>query len=343
MTTATHHDQGATPRVPKRDDLTAAAAWLTGRVVRTPVVRSRQLDDRAGVRLWLKAENLQHTGSYKYRGALWAVSRVAREGRHRGVVAQSTGNHAIAVAAAARAHDLAATVVLPADAPAVKVDRVRAEGAQVVAGGATVAERLEVVRRLADTQGLAVIDAYDHPDVIAGQGTTTLELLAQVAEQGGRLDAVVLPVGGGGGIAGACLAVAGQEVDVIGVEPVGCDALARSLEAGRRVTVDPAPTVADGLRPTQVGELAYALAAGAVTEVVRVADSEILDALALALTDIRLILEPSAAAGIAAALRIAATGAYRDIGVVLTGGNVEPTVLAEVAAGIAASTRRGDG
>lgn len=320
-------DRGTTPT---RDDVQAAAARLRGRTVRTPVLRCAALDRIAGARLWLKAENLQSTGSYKYRGAICAVEQVARAGRHTGVIAQSTGNHAIAVAAAARGYGLSTTVVLPADAPAGKVRRAEEAGARVILAGVTVEQRLAVVARLEESSGDAVIDAYDHPEVVAGQGTATLELVAQAARQGVALDAVVVPVGGGGGVAGACLAVEGRGVAVYGAEPVGCDALGRSLEQGRRVTLTPVDTLADGLRPATVGELPFRIAQGRVAGVLRVDDREIARAMCLTMLHTMLVVEPSAAVGLAAALRLAAADRVENVGVVLTGGNVEPALLRRV-------------
>jgi threonine dehydratase len=315
-----------------RADVEAAAAWLAGRVVRTPVVRSAALDHLAGARLWLKAENLQRSGSYKLRGALRAVGRVAEEGRCAGVVAQSTGNHALAVAFAARQYGLAATLVLPVDAAPTKVARAQASGARVILAGTTLGERLAVVERLTSATGHAVIDAYDHRDVVAGQGTAALELIEEARRQGADLDAVVVPVGGGGGVAGACLAAEGRDTRVYGVEPVGCDSLARSLAAGDRTPVPPAPTLADGLRPPCVGKLPFDIARGAVAGVVRVDDEAIARALCLTLFHTKLLVEPSAAAGLAGALSLAAAGQHRDIGVVLTGGNVEPALVARLVA-----------
>ncbi|WP_244236110.1 threonine ammonia-lyase, partial [Micromonospora inaquosa] len=184
-----------------RADVEAASRWLAGRVVRTPVLRSPAIDELAGARVLLKAENLQHGGSYKMRGALRAVGRLAAAG-HNGVIAQSTGNHAVAVAMAARQHGLAATVVLPVDAAPTKVDRARAAGARVVFAGTDVEERVALANALSDESGHPVIDAYDHPDVIAGQGTASLELIEDAERAGTPLDALVVPVGGGGGVAG---------------------------------------------------------------------------------------------------------------------------------------------
>ena len=307
---------------PTRADVEDAAAWLSNRVVRTPVLRSPAIDALAGTSILLKAENLQRSGSYKVRGALRAVSRVTG---HPGVVCQSTGNHALAVAMAAQDYGLGATVVLPSDAPATKVDKAREYGARVILGGATVEERYAVVDEVRDRLGYAVIDAYDHPDVVAGQGTASLELIA-----GTDLDALVVPVGGGGGAAGAVLAADGRPIDVSGVEPVGCDSLARSLAAGSRIVVPPAATLADGLRPSCVGRLPFDILRGRIAGVVRGAPPPTPPPLRRLLLHAKLLVEPSGAAGLAGALRIAATGRYRTVGVLLTGGNVEPAVVARL-------------
>ena len=313
-----------------RADVEDAARYLEGQIVRTPVLRSAVLDRIAGARLLVKAENLQLSGSYKMRGATVAVGRLAAAGTATGVICQSTGNHAQAVALAARRHGLTATVVLPRDAPAGKITQARTAGARVILAGTTVEERLEVVRQVRAETGHAVIDAYDHRDVIAGQGTAALELIEEADRLGVPLDALVLPVGGGGGAAGACLAAEGRGLDVYGVEPVGCDSLARSLAAGRRVPVPPAPTLADGLRPTCVGELPFGILRAAGARAVRVDDAAIADAFRLVLTQLKVLAEPSGAAAVAGALRIAGPGAQRTVGVVLTGGNVEAALVARL-------------
>ncbi|MEW2593132.1 pyridoxal-phosphate dependent enzyme [Micromonospora aurantiaca] len=337
------------PVLPDRTHVEEAARALSGRVVRTPVLHSPAIDRLAGARILLKAENLQDGGSYKMRGAMLAVGRIAAAG-HTGVVAQSTGNHAVAVALAARRHGLAATVVLPEDAAPVKVDRARAAGARVVRAGTTVEERLAVARRIAEMEGHPLVDAYDHPDVVAGQGSASLELIEDAARRGTPLDALVVPVGGGGGIAGACLAATGTPIEVYGVEPVGCDSLARSLAAGRPTPVAPAPSLADGLRPGCVGDLPFAVARNRVRGVVRVDDDAIAEAFRLLLLDLKVLVEPSGAAALAGALRlgeVAGAGGvarpgggapwppegrrWMTVGVVLTGGNVEADLVARLA------------
>lgn len=322
-------------RALRRGDVEAAAAWLAGRVVRTPVLRSAALDRIAGTNLWLKAENLQRGGSYKLRGALHAVAEVARDGQVDGVIAQSTGNHAIAVGLAAREHGIAATLVLPSDAPAIKAERCRATGARVILAGTTLDSRLHAVHELRASSGHEVIDAYDHPDVVAGQGTASLELIEDAARHGVRLDALAVPVGGGGGVAGACLVAEEPGIKVYGVEPDGCDALTQSLAEGRRVRVPPVPTLADGLTPATPGQLPYEIVRERIAGMARVDDVSLRCAVILALTHLKLVLEPSGAAGLAAALEGAFAG-FDNTGIILTGGNVEPDLIASLIAGTSA-------
>ncbi|MDM4722599.1 pyridoxal-phosphate dependent enzyme [Micromonospora sp. WMMA1363] len=358
-----------TPVLPDRARVEEATRWLAGRVVRTPVLSAPAIDRLAGIRILLKAENLQTGGSYKTRGAMLAVGRLVAAG-HTGVVAPSTGNHAVAVALAAQRHGLAATVVLPVDAPSTKVARARAAGARVVLAGTTLEERLTAARGLSSATGHPLVDAYDHPDVIAGQGSASRELIEQAERAGTPLDALVVPVGGGGGVAGACLAAAGRPIDVYGVEPVGCDSLARSLAAGRPTSVAPTATIADGLRPTCVGELAFAVACDRVQGVVRVDDDQIGEAFRLLLLELKVLAEPSGAAGLAGALRLAADPSalvpgpapagvpdhagrpagpadawkrYRTVGVVLTGGNVDAELVARLVTQQLAGTVRAEG
>lgn len=314
--------------VPTQADVLAAAEWLAGRVVRTPVISAGELDRIAGTRLWLKAENLQRSGSYKFRGAMRSVGRLAERGCP-GVIAQSTGNHAIAIALAAREHGMVATAVLPVDAPRTKIELAEAYGARIMLAGRTVEDRMAAVRGLTKETGHVAVDAYDHPDVICGQATATLELISEVASQGGRLSAVVVPVGGGGGVAGACLAVQGRDVAVYGIEPEGCDSLARSLAQGRPVSVVPHPTIADGLRPARVGDLPFEVSRKKIAGVIQVTDADIEGAMRLALWHAKLLVEPSAAAALAGALRLA-DNHPGDIGVLLTGGNVDPALVSRV-------------
>jgi threonine dehydratase len=308
-----------------------AAAWLDGRVVETPMIRCEALDRLAGCRLWLKAENLQTGGSYKMRGAMLGIGRVVERGG-RGVVAQSTGNHGIAVAKAAAVYGLAATIILPTDAVSSKIARVQAAGASVIFAGTTLDERLHAVDEVRARTGHEVMDAFDHPDVIVGQGTATLELLAQLERRGSALDALVVPVGGGGGVAGACLATAGSGISVYGAEPRGCDSMGRSLAAGERVTVEPEPTVADGLKPALVGRLPFNIAREFGLRALTVDERSIVRATWLALIEGKLLVEPSAAVALAGAIELSRRGRFSDIGVLLTGGNIEAGFLYQLAA-----------
>jgi threonine dehydratase len=310
-----------------------AVRRLAGRVVSTPVVRNDELDQLAGARLWLKAECLQIGGSFKMRGALLAVGRLAGAGTP-GVLAQSTGNHAIAVARAAREIGVPATVVLPTDIAPGKLRQIRLAGAEVLLAGTTLAERLAVLAEVHRTRGMDIVDPYEDPDVVAGQGSATAEMLAQVRAAGGRLDAIVLPVGGGSALAGGCLAAEGEDVLVVAAEPAAVPALTEALRAGHPVTVETRPTMADGLRPDRIGQLPFALARGRVADVVTVAEPDIAVALCLALMHARLLVEPAAATALAAALRLSARsgGRCRDIGVLLSGGNVDLSVVTRLLA-----------
>ena len=281
-------------------DVEAAAAWLGDRVVRTPVLRSAAVDRTARRRLWLKAENLQATGSYRFRGALRAVGRLAREERVRGVVAHSTGDHATAVAVAAGRYGLPAALVLPVDASPATVADVENAGGQVLLAGTTVDERAEVVEQWHASTGYGVVDADNHVEAIAGLGTATWELVEQAGQQGTRLDAVVVPADGEartGGVAGACLAVQGTDIAVYGAEPVGCDSFRRSPMSE------------------------------ALTGLVAVDHEAIARALRFALFHLKVLVDPSAAAGLAAALQLAASVPFTDIGVLLTGGNADPAMV----------------
>ncbi|MEU1588438.1 pyridoxal-phosphate dependent enzyme [Micromonospora sp. NPDC005710] len=309
-------------------DLDQARRALIGRVHRTPVLRSDQLSARYGVRLWMKAENLQPGGSFKLRGALLAVDRLVARGS-RGVLAQSTGNHAIAVALAARRHRLPAVLVVPTDTAGVKVRRIRETGAEVVFAGTTLAERVAAVLQLRDRQGYDVVDPYEDPSVVVGQGTATAELIEQVAAEGGRLDAVVVPIGGGSAIAGACLAAHPHGVAVVGAEPEAVPAFTAALRAGEPVSVASSYTIADGLRPDRIGDLPFELAQREVAAVVTVGEPDIADAMCALFLHAGLTVEPAAATALAGAAQYGA-GRGIDIGVLLSGGNVEPELLASL-------------
>ncbi|ACY15994.1 threonine ammonia-lyase [Haliangium ochraceum] len=322
----------------------AAAARLQGRVRRTPALRCEALarlrpegpgvsSEAAGPALWLKAESLQHIGAFKARGAMHAVGRLSEEERARGVITYSSGNHAQAVALAAQFYGVAADIAMPEDAPAVKVAVVRSLGARIVFAGTTSPERREAALAIQAERGGAIVEPFDHEDIIAGQGTATLELLEDVAaHDGAPLDALLVPVGGGGLIAGACLACEGTPTKVYSVEPVGCDAMAQSLARGERVAVTPGPTLADGLKPTLVGERNFAIARARVAGSFTVDDEAIGRALAALAVHAKLWAEPSGAAALAAYLSGRVPADARRVGVIVSGGNVAAELAAELIA-----------
>ncbi|HFE44013.1 MAG TPA: pyridoxal-phosphate dependent enzyme, partial [Nannocystis exedens] len=259
------------------DDVRAAAQCLEGRVRRTPVFHSPALDAIAGAELWLKAENLQHVGAFKARGALYALSRLDPVVRAKGVITYSSGNHAQAVAYAAQSFGVEATIAMPEDAPSVKVRGARALGATIVFAGTTSDDRRQAAIKMSKESGSVIIEPFDHPDTIAGQGSATLEFLEQVAEatEGACLDALIVPVGGGGLLAGACLVAKDAGVPVYSAEPTTCDAFARSLEGGECVDVPPGLTIADGLKPVRIGSLNWQIAGSVVAGAFRVEDTEL--------------------------------------------------------------------
>lgn len=329
--------EDATAPLPALDSLSVehvreAAARIAGRVHRTPVLRVEALDALAGAELWLKAECLQRIGAFKARGAMHAVGLLPAAARARGVITFSSGNHAQAVALAARSYGCRATIVMPTDAPGIKVAGVRALDGEVIFAGTTSDERKAVALELAERTGAAVVQPFDDPHIVAGAGTATLELVEEVAERtgGGTLDAILVPVGGGGLIAGACLAAAPSGAKVYSVEPHGCDAMARSLEAGERVAVPPGPTLADGLKPTMVGRLNFAIARQHVAGSFRVGDEQLGAALVALLLHGKVLVEPSGAAGLAVALAGGLPESPRRIGVILSGGNVDPSLVASL-------------
>jgi threo-3-hydroxy-L-aspartate ammonia-lyase len=313
------------------DDIRDAAEQIKGVVHRTPVLTSRTLDDLVGARVFMKAENLQRVGAFKFRGAYNAISRLSPEQRARGIGAYSSGNHAQAVALAARDLRTSAVILMPADTPASKAAAVADYGAQVVTYDRYTEDRVAIGEKMAADRGLALIPPYEHPDVIAGQGTAALELLAEV----GELDAVVVPVGGGGLIAGCATAAKGLQpgVRVVGVEPAAGDDTKRSLAAGERVSIPVPRTIADGQAAATPGELTFSINRRLVDEVVLVSDDEIRDAMRFAFDRMKVVTEPSGATGIAALLAARVSPVPARIGVIVSGGNVDWRRFIEIVGG----------
>ncbi|MCG8416711.1 MAG: threonine/serine dehydratase [Proteobacteria bacterium] len=313
-----------------RNSVVAAADRIAGLVRRTPVLRCDALDEIAAAELYLKAENLQYAGAFKARGAMHAVSRLGEDQRSRGIITYSSGNHAQAVARAARYFGIRADIAMPVNAPQVKIAAVRTLGGQITFAGTSSPERRKEALRIQSDTGAAIIEPFDHPDTIAGQGTATLEFVEELARDRAELDALVVPVGGGGLIAGACLATMGSATRIYSAEPVGCDALAQSMAAGERVAVEPGPTIADGLKPTRIGELNFAIAKERVSGCYTVDDDELGRALLVLLLRAKVLVEPSGAAALAVALRGDLPGRPGRVGVVLSGGNIAAGLVAEL-------------
>jgi threonine dehydratase len=303
------------------DDVRAAAAVLDGVAHRTPVLTSRTLDERTGARVFCKAECFQRGGAFKFRGAYTKISSLPQEARRRGVAAFSSGNHAQAVAIAARLLGTSAVILMPEDAPAAKVDATRGYGAEVVTYDRYGGDRETLGAALAEERALTLVPPYEDPLVMAGQGTVALELLDDV----GALDVLVVPVGGGGLIAGCATAAKAlhPDVRVVGVEPEAGDDTRRSLAAGERVRIALPRTIADGQQADIPGAQTFAVNARVVDGIALVSDDETVAALAFAFDRLKVVLEPSGATALAALLagRVDDVDGAR-VGVVLSGGNV---------------------
>lgn len=323
-------------------DVTAAAARLRGRAVATPLLESPLLNERLGGRLLVKAEPLQRTGSFKFRGAYNNIAQLPEEVRRRGVVAYSSGNHAQGVAAAAHYLGAPALIVMPTDAPAVKIDHTRAWGAEVRLYDPEGESREAVAGRIAEERGATIVPPYDHPHTIAGQGTVGLELVGQAAALGVQLDAVLAPCGGGGLVAGIATALAESApgARVYAVEPEGFDDTARSLASGVRESARPgAKSFCDALRAPTPGALTFAINRRLLAGGLAVADADVARAMRLAFLHFKLVIEPGGAVALAAATSGKFPLEGRTVAVVASGGNVDPSLYAAVLAGEGANER----
>jgi threo-3-hydroxy-L-aspartate ammonia-lyase len=304
------------------DDIVAAQAALRGVAIHTPLHPAEWLSEAVGADVRLKCENLQRAGAFKLRGAFTAIARLTEEQRRRGVIAFSSGNHAQGVALAARMFGIRAVVVMPTTAPDVKREGALKLGAEVVLEGTTSTERQQRAESIAAEQRLTIIPAFDHADIIAGQGTTGVEILDDWPD----VEAIIVPIGGGGlasGI-GAYVKQTAPHVRVIGVEPESADAMAQSLAAGAPVTIPPARTVADGLMPVRPGDLTFAHVQRYLDGIVRVSDDAIIDATRRLMRESRLIVEFSGAATVAALLSGDCGVRGARVAAVLSGGNLDP-------------------
>jgi threonine dehydratase len=302
-------------------DVRAAAVRIRPLARRTPVLTSQEFDAAAGTRVFFKCENLQNGGAFKIRGASNLILSLTPEQLRRGVVAFSSGNHAIAVALAARHAGTSATIVMPADAPRTKIETTRAQGAHIVAYDRLHESREAIAARILEETGATLAPPFDHPMIMAGQGTAGLELLEEVPD----LNAMIAPVGGGGLLSG-CATIAREmrpSIRMFGVEPADGNDTFLSMQAGERRTIPLPQTIADGLRAPQPGELTFPIIQQTVEQVVLVTDDEIGAAVRFLLGKLKILVEPSGAVGAAALLAGKLPRGIGSVGVILSGGNVD--------------------
>ena len=310
-------------------DVQSAAERLRGQAHRTPVVTSRTFDQIAGCQVFFKCENLQRGGAFKFRGAYNALSQLTPEQHARGVVAFSSGNHAQGLALAARLLSIPATVVMPSDAPKLKVEATRGYGAEIVFYDRLTGDREAIARQLASERGLTVIPPFDHPHIIAGQGTAALELFQAVPE----LDALLTPVGGGGLISGCATAAKAMRpgVRVVGVETEPANDAWQSLRTGQRITIPVPDTIADGIRTTSLGAITFEIMRRLVNDIVLVTDADVIEAVRFMLLRMKLLAEPTGAVPVAALMAHKVSGVEgKRVGVIVSGGNADPALLLRI-------------
>jgi threonine dehydratase len=305
------------------DDVAAAHERIRAHARRTPALTSATIDARTGARVFFKCENFQRMGAFKFRGAFNALAQLAPEDRRRGVITFSSGNHAQAVALAGRLLGIPATIVMPQDAPRVKLEATRGYGAEVITYDAATQSREDLARSLAAERGLTVIPPYDHAHIIAGQGTAAKELIEDV----GPLDLLLVPCGGGGLLSGCAIAAKhlAPGCRVVGVEPAAGDDATRSFRSKTLQRVHNPDTVADGARTPSLGTLTFPLVLQYVDEMTTVEDGELLDAMFFLWERMKIVVEPTGALGACALLEKHVVAKGLRVGVVLSGGNVDLT------------------
>jgi threonine dehydratase len=319
--TATHHPEVATEPAISFTDVQAAAERLQGVAHRTPVLTSHTLNDLTGAQVFLKAEPFQRMGAFKFRGAYNAISSLPEEVRAQGVVTNSSGNHAQATALSAKLFSIPATIVMPTDAPPAKIAATRGYGAEIVYYDRYKEDRTAIAERLAAELGATLIPPYDHPMVMAGNGTTALELL----EETGELDLLLVCLGGGGLLSGCATAAKALSpgIEIWGVEPAAGDDWAQSYARGERVKLREVPrTIADGQQTEAPGHLTWATARPLVRGIATVSDDQIRDAMRFLFERVKLVTEPSGASALAALLSGVIDGRGKRVGVIISGGNI---------------------
>ncbi len=310
------------------NDIDRAAARIQILAQKTPILTSKLFDQAAGVATFFKCENLQRGGAFKIRGALNFLLSLTAEERKRGVVTYSSGNHAQAVAIAAHYLDVTATIVMPTDAPKAKLAATQGYGPKIVFFDRLQESREEIAQKIADETGAVVLPSYDHPWIVAGQGTAALELMAEQPE----LDAIVVPLGGGGLLSGTLIVAKALRpmIRVFGVEPELADDWRQSLQRGEPVEIAPPATIADGLRTPIPGKVTFPIVQALADGVLSVSEEEIKEAVRFLLTRLKILTEPSGAVGAAALLARKLPHEIGSVGVILSGGNVDLDVLAAI-------------
>jgi threo-3-hydroxy-L-aspartate ammonia-lyase len=316
--------------LPTFDDVLAAARRIDGFAHRTPVLTSRTVDEALGAQVFFKCENFQRMGAFKFRGAFNALSRFDAEQRRRGVVAFSSGNHAQAVALSAQLLGMPATIVMPHDAPAMKIAATRGYGGHVVLYDRYKEDREQIGRKLADEQGLTLIPPYDHPDVICGQGTAAKELFDEV----GPLDAFFVPLGGGGLMSGSALAARALSPDckLYAVEPEAGNDGQQSFRSGRIVKIDTPKTIADGAQTQYLGQYTFPIIRRDVNDVLTASDAELIDCMRFYASRMKMLVEPTGCLSFAALRQMKEQVAGKRVGVLISGGNVDIQRFAELVA-----------
>ena len=309
------------------NDVVEAADRIRGVAHHTPTLTSKTFDALTGAQLFFKCENLQRMGAFKFRGAYNRLAQLSPQERRGGVVAYSSGNHAQGVALAAQLLDIPAVIVMPRDAPEAKLNATRGYGAEVVLYERSEENRMAIAQAIARERGGTIVPPYDDERIAAGAGTAALEL----THDAGPLDVIVAPCGGGGLLAGTCIAAHGvdPDIDLWGVEPAAGNDVQQSLAKNERVLIDVPKTIADGLQTQLVGEITFPILQAHAKGVVTVSDDELVEAMKLLFERMKLVVEPSGAAGFAAVLHERFPVKGRRIGIIISGGNVDPEKYAQ--------------
>jgi threonine ammonia-lyase medium form len=310
------------------EDVKAASQVIAGVANRTPVMTSRTVNELTGYSVYFKCENFQRIGAFKFRGAYNALSRLSDAEKINGVVTHSSGNHAQGIALAAKLLGIKATIVMPTDAPSSKMAATRGYGAEIVLYDRQVEDRADVSARLARERQLTFVHPYDHPHVMAGQGTAALELLEDVPD----LDVLVAPVGGGGLLSGCATAAKAlrPDIQIFGVETEASNDWWQSFRRNERVKIPPPDTIADGMRTQQPGQLTFPVLRQYVQEILLVSDAQVIEALRFMLVRLKILAEPTGAVAPAAVLQKMVGPPGSKVGVIISGGNVDPGLLAQL-------------